>query len=83
MKIKCRKCLLSEVGEAELIKSLEELIQAIPETERCDNKQYTERLSICKECDKLNKGMCVICGCYVEFRALKSIGYCPDIVKKW
>lgn len=83
MRIKCRKCLLSEIGETELLESLEELIRAIPEAERCDESIYNKRLSICKECDKLNAGMCTVCGCYVEFRALKADNYCPDINKKW
>lgn len=83
MRIKCRKCLLSELGETELMNSLEELKKSIPESERCGEKLYNERLSICRECDRLNSGMCVVCGCYVEFRALKANNYCPDITKKW
>lgn len=83
MKIKCRKCLLSEIDEKELLKSLEELKETIPEDKRCTEKQYYERLSFCKECDKLSGGMCSICGCYVEFRALKADSCCPDTTSKW
>ena len=83
MRIKCRKCLLSEIGEEALLRSLDELKNAIPDAERCDEILYEERLSICKKCSMLNEGMCTVCGCYVEFRALKSDSYCPDIIKRW
>lgn len=83
VRIKCRKCLLSEIGEEELLKSLDELRRAIPKDKRCEEGLYNRRLAICKECDKLNGGMCTVCGCYIEFRALKADGYCPDIAKKW
>ena len=83
MRIKCRKCLLEEEGEEELLKALEELKSAIPEEERADRRLYEERLDFCRNCDSLQGGMCKICGCYVEFRALKKAQYCPDISKKW
>ena len=83
MKIKCRKCLLEEAGEEELLKALEELKESIPENERANSRLYEERLALCKECDNLHSGMCRICGCYVEFRAMKKTQYCPDTSKKW
>ena len=33
--------------------------------------------------EKLVDGMCVLCGCYVELRALKIGMRCADIDKKW
>ena len=83
MKKPCLRCLLLESGEKELLKSLEELKTAIPESERADSSLYEKRLSICTECSELSNGMCGKCGGYVEFRALKKRQYCPHEEKKW
>ena len=37
--------------------------------------------NICKECDKLNAGTCLSCGCYVEIRAAMKQSKCPN--RKW
>ncbi len=79
----CRRCLLEELGETALVQSLEELKAALPEDEKTDSGEYERRLAICRECDALNAGTCVKCGCYVEFRALKERMHCPHEMKKW
>ena len=79
----CRRCLLEEIGEAELLRSLEELKNAMSEEERAEDSEYARRLGICKECDELNNGTCMKCGCYVEFRALKKRMRCPHEKTKW
>lgn len=48
---------------------------------KADDSLYEERLSICKECEKLISGMCLKCGCYVEMRAAVTRNTCPG--KKW
>ena len=83
MKKPCLRCLLLESGETDLLKSLEELKAAIPESERTDSCLYAKRLSICTKCSERSNGMCAKCGCYVEFRALKKRQYCPHEEKKW
>ena len=79
----CKRCLLAETGEADLLKSLEELKAAMPEDEKADPEEYERRLAICKKCDALNSGTCMKCGCHAEFRALKKRMYCPHEDKKW
>lgn len=48
---------------------------------KADEALYEERLAACKECDLLLEGMCRICGCYVELRAVVAKNICPR--KKW
>ena len=31
------------------------------------------RLSVCQDCEKLNAGTCMACGCYVELRAAAAV----------
>ncbi len=82
-KIICRRCLLEELGQADLIRSLEELKSVMPEEDKTDDVEYARRLDICRKCDELNDGTCGKCGCYVEFRALKKMMYCPHEDRKW
>lgn len=42
---------------------------------------YDDRLSVCKQCDYLEAGTCLACGCYVELRAAVKKNKCP--YKKW
>ena len=79
----CRRCLLSEIGEEALLQSLDELKAALPIDEKADSDEYERRLTICKNCDDLNSGTCMKCGCYVEFRALKKRISCPHENRKW
>lgn len=76
----CKKCLFREMAEEDAV-NLEKYIAAIKNEDRVNEDKYEERLSICKECDKLNAGTCASCGCYVELRALSIVGKCP--YKKW
>ena len=78
----CRKCLTRDmVGKEEYFRSLREYI-ANPDPEiKADEALYEERLAVCKECDLLLEGMCRICGCYVELRAVVAKNICPR--KKW
>ena len=39
----CKRCLLAETGEADLLKSLEELKAAMPEDEKADPEEYERR----------------------------------------
>lgn len=82
MKI-CRKCLLQDLDKDEYINNLLEYIKNYPEEKRIDAITYQNRLSACKSCDNLSEGMCALCGCFVELRALKKNSCCPDTNKKW
>ncbi len=79
----CRKCLLDELDEDEYIRSLKDYIAAYPQEKRCSEAEYRKRLDICLECEQLSHGMCKLCGCFVELRALKKGMYCPDYGDRW
>ncbi|MBR5091369.1 MAG: hypothetical protein IK093_18245 [Ruminiclostridium sp.] len=79
----CKRCLLEQLGETGLLRSLEELKAAMPPEDKTDNAEYERRLAVCRECDELNSGTCMKCGCYVEFRALKKRMHCPHENRKW
>ena len=72
----CKKCLLREMAEADIL-MIEKYKSAIKKEDRVSDEEYETRLSICKDCDKLNAGTCSACGCYVELRALSPISRCP------
>ena len=80
----CRRCLLEDMpDEAALARSIRELIDLLPEEKRSSAEVNAQRLSICRECNHLQNGMCVLCGCYVELRAAKRMMKCPCVPKKW
>ena len=76
----CKKCLLREMAEADQ-KMIQKYKTAIKEADRINPEGYEERLLICKNCELLNAGTCLACGCYVELRAAAKVGSCPH--KKW
>ena len=82
-KIICKRCLLSEAGQNDLVQTLEELKAAMPENDKTDDEEYRKRLSKCRQCDELVGGTCIKCGCYAEFRALKRKMHCPHEERKW
>lgn len=79
----CRKCLLREMDEKEYFENLYDYMERLDEDLKVNNEEYERRLSICKDCEKLLNGMCIICGCYVELRALMKKNSCPNVEKKW
>lgn len=80
----CRRCLLEDMpDEAALAKSIRELIDLMPEEKRAPAETRARRLSVCRVCDRLQNGMCTLCGCYVEIRAAKKHMKCPDVPGKW
>lgn len=83
VRVFCRRCLLEETGEKELLRSLEEMKAALPEEQKTGATEYASRLAQCRKCSELNDGTCGKCGCYVEFRALKKRMHCPHENSKW
>ena len=77
----CRKCLLSEYDAQAYRETIVAFIDRLREEDRADEQVYEQRLSVCKECDKLEQGTCLSCGCYVELRAAAVKAHCPK--KKW
>ena len=81
-KVQCRKCLLEDMDENDFLRDMRSHIAAYPEDKKVSEEEYRRRLAFCKDCEKLVDGMCVLCGCYVELRALKIGMRCADIDKK-
>lgn len=79
----CRKCLIDSIDEDVFIRSLKNYISDYPKDKRCCELEYKKRIEVCKSCEHLSLGMCSLCGCYVELRALKINTFCPDITDKW
>ncbi|MCQ2517980.1 MAG: DUF6171 family protein [Lachnospiraceae bacterium] len=77
----CRRCLLREIAGKDYEERIAKAIEKLRPADRADEKIYDERLNICRNCDKLNSGTCLSCGCYVEVRAAVTKNRCPD--KKW
>ncbi len=81
--IKCGRCLLSEFDSEKFITTIAEYISVIPPHKKVTDEEYRRRLSICRECELLNDGLCGECGCFVEVRAVKKEKSCPHPDKKW
>lgn len=80
----CKRCLLHEAAEEDTLRSIKERIDKLSEKEKADDELYSRRLDECKNCDNLISGVCIKCGCYVEFRAAFRKQKCPDAKEqKW
>lgn len=80
----CKKCLLLQSRDEDNHKLVQQYIAKIKTEDKCDDTLYSERLEKCKNCDNLISGVCLKCGCYVEFRAAFRNKKCPDVKnRKW
>jgi len=79
----CRKCLLEQTSEEEYFQKLEEYIANLDEDVKVPQELYEERLTLCGTCPKLSRGMCRLCGCFVELRAALKVRKCPDVHPRW
>ncbi|MDD5935354.1 MAG: DUF6171 family protein [Clostridiales bacterium] len=79
----CKKCLLYEMPDAKRYQNMYDYIANLDDDVKVPESVYQQRLSICKECDQLLAGMCRICGCYVEMRAVMKQRSCPAVDAKW
>ncbi len=80
----CKRCLLFESAQGNTLELIKDKINSLPEAEKTDESVYSNRLSLCKNCDFLISGMCRKCGCYVEFRAAFKNKHCPNVNdRKW
>ncbi|MCR5109007.1 MAG: DUF6171 family protein [Lachnospiraceae bacterium] len=76
----CKRCLLRDLSVKDR-ENIEKYISVIKKEDRTPDELYQKRLGICLECDRLEEGTCLSCGCYVEFRAALRSSACPK--KKW
>ena len=74
----CKRCLLHEAAEEDTLRSIKERIDKLSEKEKADDELYGKRLNECRNCDNLISGVCMKCGCYVEFRAAFKKNNCPN-----
>jgi hypothetical protein len=79
----CRKCLLRDLDQNEYFKSLQEYIRGLDADLKVCEEVYEARLASCRECEKLTQGMCRVCGCYVELRAVMKKNDCPLGKPRW
>ena len=77
----CRKCLLSE--SSDIYSTILDYVKSIPPEQKTTFVEYERRLVICKSCDHLVNGMCILCGCYVEVRAAKTNQHCTKSENIW
>lgn len=80
----CKKCLLREMAEEDVLESIITRIDKLSLKEKADDELYAKRLKECKNCEHLISGVCMKCGCYVEFRAAFKKQNCPNIKdRRW
>ena len=80
----CRRCLLREAAEDDTFENIRGRIDRLSPKEKADDELYHRRLEACQTCDHLISGICMKCGCYVEFRAAFRQMKCPNPAdRKW
>ena len=57
--------------------------QQVWEILRTPDALYETRLACCRDCEALQNGTCMQCGCYVEMRAARSDMHCPLTEPRW
>ena len=81
---RCRQCLLREMtGENSYYESVKFYRETLPPKKRTPDDVYETRLQACKNCENLEAGTCMQCGCYVEMRAARADMHCPAPEAKW
>ena len=79
----CKRCLLKDFDMDAYYETVLEYIESISEELKVPPEEYQRRLELCRECDKLLSGMCRVCGCFAEVRAVKKDQRCPDVHPQW
>jgi len=77
----CTRCLLADFDKEKYESLIGKSLDDLPPEDIAPDEICRGRLSICRECSKLNQGTCLACGCFVEIRAALVRGKCP--YKKW
>ena len=72
------------MAEEDVLQSITTRIDKLTPKEKADDELYRKRLDECKNCEHLISGVCMKCGCYVEFRAAFKKQNCPNTKdRKW
>ena len=72
------------ITKDEYFKTLQELIENIPEEIKTPSDLYEKRLRICTECERLTDGMCAACGSlapYAVADAAKGQAFRPSLLR--
>ena len=77
----CTRCLLKDYSKEVYDRLIVEGLKALPAEDLTTEDVTAKRLEVCKDCEKINQGTCLACGCYVEIRAALKAGKCP--YSKW
>jgi hypothetical protein len=77
----CKRCLLKDLSYEQYEAIILNGLEALPKEDLTDGSESQRRLEVCKECERLNQGTCLACGCFVEIRAALKKGRCP--YNKW
>ncbi len=79
----CTKCLLSEISPDVVYREIKEYIDSLDAEEKVPDEVYEERLNACRQCESMKDGICALCGCFVEVRAVKRKNKCPALPAEW
>lgn len=79
----CRKCLLQDIAEEDFLRNMRQYIEGLDEDIKTEEPEYQRRLQLCCQCSKLMRGLCRVCGCFVEYRAAVKKNHCPGPDKLW
>jgi hypothetical protein len=83
-KTRCRQCLLREMLDpAEYERTVERVRRTMNPRLRTPDEEYEARLALCRACDQLQNGTCMLCGCMVEMRAMRRDSHCPTPRRRW
>lgn len=73
----CTRCLLKDFSKEQYEAIVINGLSSLPKEDLASDEVTANRLCICSQCDKLNQGTCLACGCFVELRAALTKGKCP------
>ena len=73
----CTRCLLKDFDKEQYEAIVTNGLSSLPKEDLTGSDITEKRLAVCRDCDKLNQGTCLACGCFVEIRASLKKGKCP------
>ena len=82
-KTHCILCEIWEQSSEELHRIVDEYVASIPQEQKASPDCYEQRLTICRDCSHMHGGMCGVCGCFVQARAVKAAQHCPKPYQYW
>lgn len=73
----CVRSLIRDISDEQAAAIIEEYKAGTAPEDIVSAEIYEERLSLCRDCKHLNRGVCVKSGAYVEARAYRCGKHCP------